>query len=92
MLHPDVHYGLSNGELDLNALTALQSLTSLSYTLDAERIQQDADYAEAQKNWAHGEHALQNVDDDLKTLGIFADTPEEAAAQLLEMDEPELLN
>jgi len=92
MLQPDVHYGLSDGELDLSALTALQTLTGLSYTLDAERIQQDADYAEAQKDWAHGEHALQRVDGDLKALGIFADTPEDAAAQLLEMDEPELLN
>lgn len=92
MLQPDVQYGLSDGDIDLSALAALQTLTGLSYTLDAERIQQDADYAEAQKDWAHGEHALQRVDDDLKALGIFADTPEDAAAQLREMDEPELLS
>lgn len=89
MLDPAVQYGLSTGEVDLSILSALHSLRGIGYTVDAEEVQAQADAAEAQKDWAHGEHELQGVDADLKALGIFADSASDAAAQLERLGNPD---
>jgi len=92
MLDPGVQYGLTQGDLDYTGLAALQGLRNLAFSLDAEAINADADAAAAQKDWAHGEHELQQVDGELKALGIFADTAENAAEQLTALGTaPELL-
>lgn len=89
MLDPAVQYGLSAGDIDYSGLAALHSLNATSFTLDAEGIQSAAEYAERQKDWAHGEHPLQAVDSDLKALGIFADDPNTAALMLQERGNPD---
>lgn len=94
MLDPAAQYELASGDVDLTALAALHKLRATGYTLDAERIQLDAEYAERQKDWSHGEHPLQAVDGNLKTLGIYADDPRDAVQQLLALNnpDPELLD
>ena len=89
MLDPAAQYGLTSGDVDLSGLAALQILKATSFTLDAERIQVDAEYAERQKDWAHGDHPLQALDSDLKALGVFADDPDDAALQLLALGNPD---
>ncbi|GAA5533917.1 hypothetical protein [Deinococcus aluminii] len=89
MLDPAVQYGLTQGEVDLAALGALTALRGTGYTLDAAEVQAQLDAAEAQRDWAHGEHELQGIDGDLKALGVFADTAADAAAQLEVLGNPD---
>ncbi|ADY27603.1 hypothetical protein Deipr_2486 (plasmid) [Deinococcus proteolyticus MRP] len=79
MLSPQVQYGLGGGSIPLEALSALQALDDISFVVDTEQLQQEANTQP--EDWAHGEHKLQSIELG-GTAASSATTAEEALAML----------
>lgn len=83
-----VQAGGDDGSADLRAVELLRSISG-EYTID-EREVEAADAATAfQKQWAHGENPLQPFYGQLAELGIFAESLEDAAEQLIMAGDPD---
>lgn len=80
--------GIDDGRIDTRAVEVLRNISS-EYSLDDREFHQSQEAAAFQQEWAHGENPLQPYHAQLAELGVFADTPSEAAQLLKGAGDPD---